>query len=341
LTLRMASSIGWMERFGPGQSLIARNRSVREQAELSSAAAHTLPAETCMPIVIENERLGLHLPWEPAGLFVTDLDGTLLRSDRTFSEPDLEALRHLGERGIVRVVATGRSLFSFNLIRPAELPVDYVIFSTGAGVAEYPAGTIVRKVSLEADEVRQGFEVLRSLRLDLMVQRPIPDTHIFGYRAENARNPDFETRISLYRRFAFPLHEDIGRFGAATQLVAIVPPEHAPEALASVRRRIGALSVIRTTSPLDGRSTWIEIFPAGVSKGRAAEWLAFRLGIPRRQTVAVGNDFNDLDLLEWAHAGFVTANAPPDLKARFPVVTSNDEGGVAEAVARWTKAQGD
>jgi Cof subfamily protein (haloacid dehalogenase superfamily) len=293
-----------------------------------------------MPIIIENSQIAQRSGRKLVGLFITDLDGTLLRSDRTFSEADLDALRRLGERGVLRVVATGRSLFSFSMIQTAELPVDYVVFSTGAGVAEHPGGKIVRSASLESGEVRQAFDVFRSLRLDFMVQRPIPDTHIFGYMAVNRSNPDFETRISLYSRFAFPLHGDIDRFGPATQLVAIVPPNRAQAALAEVRRKLANLTVIQTTSPLDGRSTWIEVFPAGVSKSLTAGWLASRLEIPRPRTMSVGNDFNDLDLLEWAHTRFVTANAPPELKARFPSVNSNNEDGVAEAVERWIQAQG-
>jgi len=54
----------------------------------------------------------------------------------------------------------------------------------------------------------------------------------------------------------------------------------------------------------------------------------------------VGNDFNDLDLLEWAQTRFVTANAPAELKKRFPAVASNNQGGVSEAIARWLKMQG-
>jgi hydroxymethylpyrimidine pyrophosphatase-like HAD family hydrolase len=49
----------------------------------------------------------------------------------------------------------------------------------------------------------------------------------------------------------------------------------------------------------------------------------------------VGNDYNDLDLLEWAGSSFVVANAPPDLTDRFPTVASNDDCGVAEAITRW------
>jgi hypothetical protein len=95
--------------------------------------------------------------------------------------------------------------------------------------------------------------------------------------------------------------------------------------------------VIRTTSPLDHRSTWIEVFPADVSKSRTTGWLAGRLGVPRERTAAVGNDYNDLDLLEWAGMAFVTANSPHELKQRFPAVASNNDAGVSEAIERWLK----
>ena len=290
-----------------------------------------------MAITIESGDIGALPERQPTGLFISDLDGTLLRSDRTFSASDLASLRRLGDHRVVRVVATGRSMFSFNRVQTPGLPIDYVVFSTGAGIAEYPNGKIVRRVSLEPGEVCQAYAVLRELRLDFMVQRPIPDTHIFGYLALNTSNPDFETRIALYSRFAFPLEDNITGFGPATQLVAIVPSDRAPEALAAVRQRLSDLTVIQTTSPLDGHSTWIEVFPAGVSKSRTTEWLAARLSIPRERAVSVGNDYNDLDLLEWAGTAFVTANSPDELKQRFPVVASNNDAGVSEAIERWLK----
>ena len=81
----------------------------------------------------------------PNGLFIMDLDGTLLRSDRTFAAPDIEALKTLGEMNVVRTVATGRSLASFNTVVVSDLPVDYIIFSTGAGVLRYQSREIIRQ----------------------------------------------------------------------------------------------------------------------------------------------------------------------------------------------------
>ncbi len=288
-----------------------------------------------MPIITEHMTPPPLADRASAGLFVTDLDGTLLRSDRTLAAAERECLERLGRRHIVRVIATGRSMFSFNTVAVADWPVDFIVFSTGAGVVDHPQGRLLRGACLEPSELERPVGLLRRLGLDFMVHRPVPHNHLFGYSASAAPSPDFERRLAIYRGSAFPLEEPPEAFGPAAQLVAIAPPERARQALAAVRRELDGLSVIQTTSPLDGRSTWIEIFPEGVSKSRTVSWLSARLGIAHHRTLAVGNDFNDLDLLEWAHTSRVVANAPEPLKRRFGRVGSNDEGGVSEAVENW------
>jgi hypothetical protein len=271
---------------------------------------------------------------QPRGLFIMDFDGTLLRSDRTFSSIDLDALGQLGELGIIRTIATGRSLYSFNTAALRDLPVDFVIFSMGAGVVKYPGGKVVRRVSLESHEVKRACEILKTNRLDFMVHRTIPDNHMFSYFRSNEGNDDFERRLKLYSRFAVPLNEATDGFGPATQLLAVVPDRDSQAVLEKVRSELPDYSVIRTTSPLDGKATWIEIFSTVVSKSRTAAWLAEELNIDKRGTVSVGNDYNDLDLLEWTAKSYVVDNAPADLKNRFAGVASNNDGGVAEAARR-------
>jgi Cof subfamily protein (haloacid dehalogenase superfamily) len=268
-------------------------------------------------------------------MFVCDFDGTLLRSDRSFSDADLNALTRLGELGIARVVATGRSIYSLNTVSISGLPVDFVIFSSGAGVTQHPSGRIIRKVSLEAHEVNRAINILQANNLDFMVHRPIPDNHVFGYFESSADNADFKRRIDLYSQFASPLDEATDDFDLATQLLAIVPPTRAKPVLETVRNTLSDYNVIQTTSPLDGQSTWIEIFPTNVSKGLAGAWLTAEFGLDPSRTLSIGNDYNDLDLLEWATTSFVVENAPNNLKERFPVVASHNESGVAEAIERW------
>ena len=264
-----------------------------------------------------------------------DFDGTLLRSDRTIAAVDLTALAKLGTMGIVRVIATGRSLFSFNTVAVTDLPVDFIIFSTGAGILNYSDGDIIRKASLDAGEVERASDVLKAYRLDYMIHHTIPDNHKFAYFRSNHKNADFDRRLKIYSQYAQPLLESPDGFGAATQLLAVVPARRGNTVLEMVRSDLPDYNVIQTTSPLDGESTWIEIFPATISKSLTAAWLAEELGINPQRVVAVGNDYNDLDLLEWSSRSYVVKNAPEDLKKRFTNVASNNDGGVAEAARRW------
>lgn len=276
---------------------------------------------------------------KPRGMFLTDFDGTLLRSDRTFAPEDIDALNRLGENRIVRVIATGRSLFSFNMVADEHLPVDFVIFSTGAGIALHPDGKIIRKCHLDGHEVKLAGDLLVQAKLDFMIHRPIPENHRFAYIAANSHNPDFERRKDLYSKFSSPLRQSIGAFGHATQLLAVVPASKGRQALEMIQNQLPGFNVIHTTSPLDGESTWIEIFPANVSKSLTASWLAEQLEIDKKQIASVGNDYNDLDLLQWTTNSYVVANAPQALKNQFTAVASNNACGFADAVDRWLIAR--
>lgn len=266
------------------------------------------------------------------GLLVTDLDGTLLGADRRLRACDRAALTALGQDGFYRAIATGRSLHSFGLVAGERFPVDYVVFSSGAGIYDVRHRCLLRAYVLTGSQAKAAAQVLDGLDLDFMVHRPIPDNHYFQYRRSGQRNPDFEGRMERYRAFASPLSWDPG---PSAQLLAVVPIDRSEPSSEHVAQLLPNLTVIRTTSPLDHRSTWIEVFPSQVSKSQAAEWLATRHGIPRGQVCAIGNDYNDSDLLAWAGDSYVVANAAPELRARYAVVGAGGHCGVAEAVRRW------
>jgi hydroxymethylpyrimidine pyrophosphatase-like HAD family hydrolase len=277
-------------------------------------------------------------------MVITDLDGTLFQrrsppsaADHRMSPRNRRTLEELGRRGRLRVIATGRNLFSARKVLPPDFPVDYVLFSSGAGVMDWPAQRLLRAVSMSGEEVDRAFRALAGRRLDFMVHRPIPENHHFLYYAAGGANPDFEARKAVYAPFAS--QGDPGRPpGEACQLLAVEPPERRPSAFEAVREELEGLTVLRSTSPLDGRSCWIEVFPFAASKSKAAAWLAQERGVDPRQVLAVGNDYNDVDLLEWAGTPRVVAGAPPELAARFPVVSSGDDSDFAEAVEAWEQS---
>jgi len=272
------------------------------------------------------------------GMVVTDLDRTLLRPDRGFNEVDLAALEAAAGQGFLRVLATGRSLFSFRRSVELELPLDFIVFSTGAGVLDMHSGDLIRIVNLDEERTRQAARFLHTLEVDFAVHDPLPENHRFGYHPPDGNHPDHLQRIENYRGHCEPLPADPDALGESSQLLAVVEPELGEELLPQIRSSLGpGFNVVRTTSPLDHRTMWIEVFPAEVSKSQGLAWLAAREGLGPEQVMVVGNDWNDLDMLEWAGAPYVVANAPAPLRERFPTVASCEEGGVAEAIRDWTR----
>jgi Cof subfamily protein (haloacid dehalogenase superfamily) len=268
-------------------------------------------------------------------MLITDMDGTLLNSDGSLTRQDMDALFSLGRKGVVRVIATGRSLYSFKTVAGNQLPVDYVIFSTGAGVITFPDGRLIRKILMDARAVSSAVQIFMEFGLDFMVHQPIPDNHWFVYCDTGRDNPDFHRRLARYSEFCRPLDNSSSSIGSASQLLAVVNHDNSASVLMALRSKLTGYSVIRSTSPLDGKSTWIEVFAPGVSKSQCAAWLADRLNIDKELVLAVGNDYNDLDLLEWAGTAFLVDNAPDVLKNQFACVASHDHGGVSEAIHLW------
>ena len=278
------------------------------------------------------------------GLFVVDLDGTLLNSARQIGPKDLHALTRLRESKYLIAIATGRSNYSFDQLMAklgysgpsSSLPVDYVIFSTGAGVMDFPGKRLLKSFSLSPADVRFTADYLQASGLDYMIHRPVPDTRHFLYSVNEGNNPDFHARLKMYSNFATCLSpEALDNVGGATQVLCIVPADRGHQVAAEIAETLKQCSVIKATSPLDGMSIWVEIFAPNVSKSKGVKWLADTVGLRQDAICAVGNDYNDQDLLRYAGRSFLMANGPSALKANFEGVASNDNGGVGEAVARW------
>jgi hydroxymethylpyrimidine pyrophosphatase-like HAD family hydrolase len=277
-------------------------------------------------------------------MVVTDLDGTLFQRHHRVSDDNLYTLQQLKEKRILRVIATGRNLYSARKVLSPDFPVDFVIFSSGAGIMDWASQRLIRAIAMGFAELDRAFHLLREYRLDFMVHRPVPDNHIFVYFPSGRVNPDFRARLELYREFATPGKDGVVPMRSASQLLAIesvagaptdFPSQDAASLFPLLRRGLEGLNVVRTTSPLDGRSRWIEIFSAQASKAQASDWLARRCGIGVSRVLALGNDYNDLDLLEWAPFRCLVGDAPEELLEKFPQVSSGGESDFSRAVARW------
>ena len=249
-----------------------------------------------------------------------------MRDDNTFSKRSLKALADLQRNGIIVVIATGRNIYSAKKVLDADLPIDYLMFSAGCGVINWKTKKIIYENHLKRNEIKKTIKILLAHEVNFMLHNPIPDNHYFNYAQNTKNNPDFKRRIATYKSFAGILKN---LPDTASQIIAILKQDEKMK-FEEIKKEIDFLKVIRATSPLDHKSIWLEVFPKKVSKGHSAEWLGNYLKIKREDTVGIGNDFNDLDLLHWTAQSYVVENSPAELKTKFRVIKSNEEDGFAE-----------
>ncbi len=254
-------------------------------------------------------------------ILFTDFDGTLFTRKRAISEEDVRILQWLGREGIVRVIATGRSYFSIRKVIPANFPVDYIILSSGAGIMEWPGKQLLKTHVISGRTSDRLIDLFRKHKLSFFVHNPLPDNHHFYYFGAKNVHADFNRRLALYADFAQPLALRPSDQPSSQFLLINTNLSHVRS---FIRPYASRLNIIKATSPLDGKSLWVEIFAAGVSKQHAGQWLCHRLNIAQANTLAIGNDYNDVDLLRWCARSYVVPEAPQELLKTFTCVTGND-----------------
>ena len=263
-------------------------------------------------------------------MVVTDLDGTLLNSGQQVSSDDFQTLLNLGDQGVIRVIATGRSPFSFQRVMPVDFPIDYLIFSSGAGIMDYHTKEILYSMNLPGKIVHAIAITLRDRGVAFKVLAPVPENHHYVYYQNGELHPDFVRRMENYRGYEKPISFDPPNFGEACQFLIILPPD--PAQYEELKSLFHGVKVIRATSPIDHQSIWMEIYHKDVSKGNAVEYLCKLHKINNLEVIGIGNDYNDTDLLTFVGQPFVVANAPQELKALYRAVASNNDSGFSEAV---------
>ncbi len=208
-----------------------------------------------------------------------------------------------------------------------------MIFSSGAGVYDWKNKKLIHSQFIPKIEVKQISEILINHSVDFMIHEIIPENHKFVYHRTGNHNPDFERRIKVYNDFAVKLDLKSEEYKHACQIIAVFPNNI--NLFDEIKQKFSDIKIIRTTSPLDGDSIWMEIFPEKVSKAYGIDWLCNKLKIDSNKTISVGNDYNDIDMLEYTAKKFIVSNAPEDLKEMFPICKSNQESGFTDVASQF------
>lgn len=254
-------------------------------------------------------------------LVALDLDGTLLRSDKTVSLRSQRALAALRRRGVWVVICTGRPPRSAKAIAEQLGLASCVIVYGGAAIFDFERNTALVRFDMTAHAARGVLHAIRAAFPRVMLGL---ETHHGFYldSAYYARRDDGITPDGV--------HDDVGTFIHDTVTKVLIR-----DGLHDAR------SLARALADLPVHCTWslydlLEVTAENVSKRRALQHLSEQLGIPASQVATFGDEHNDREMLAWAGQGVAMGNAHPDIKALADLITgSNDEDGVAEVIEAW------
>lgn len=256
-------------------------------------------------------------------LLAIDLDGTMLRSDGSLSARVIRALAEAVAAGIHVVPATGRPVIVAADVVAASQLDQYWVFGNGA---------VTRHI--ERDELVRGFWMDRSVSLTLVdrIRAQVPAARFaVEFESTLAYEPGFESVV--------PIPPPVGPTDDLSAAIA----EHDGEVQkvlvfdnsVTIAELLGVVGQASTGLAVPSYSglPFVELAAHNVTKATALAHLADDLGIPATDTVAVGDNFNDLAMLEWAGIGYAMGNAPHDvLETADEVLPSNDADGVAHLI---------
>jgi len=267
-------------------------------------------------------------------LVATDLDGTFLKNDRSISRRNLDTLHLLGERGIVRVAATGRNLRKVHDVIPEEVPFDYIVYSSGAGIFDWQEKKHIFQQNIESGPASELSGYFREKNYNFSVFAPAPDNHKLWFYKGGTECEEFNRFFTFHHEGseALPLN---GSFTEGLcQFLLIIPEDEQKfvELKEEIESMSGQIRVIRSSSPVSNGYIWVEVFHREVSKGKGVKHLCDLLAIHPEETAGVGNDYNDLDLLEFTGFSFVAENAPDTIRSAYIKVPSNEEDAFYHAV---------
>ncbi len=289
----------------------------------------------------------------PVRLVAIDIDGTLLPTfSKALSPRNAQALRAAQVAGITVAIATGRrTAYTAPLFEGLGLRADMPLITSNGAVTRTWGGNAIDRFELEARVARGLCGLLRPF-----------GTMVFTFDTPGAGDLVLEDLEQAHERIAVWVEANRNAIRVVKPLEGALEDGANPiqgmvtgglhkmmqaEQALKASEWAGACECIRTEYPARDLSI-LDLLPPGVSKGWALERLAGRLGVDRKETMAIGDNWNDVNMLEWAGQSILMGNAAADLKSLAKMrgwkqAPPNDQDGVAAvletAIAKRTSTK--
>ena len=255
---------------------------------------------------------------------ISDIDGTLLNKKLEYTPRLVAAIEAAEAKGVVFTLATGRMYSSAkNAVRGLEIKVPIICYN-GAYIREFSSETILYQQTLDAVSAKTILRVCQQ-----------NNWHVQYYINDELFCATDNALIQKYAQMTGVPHYILGdAFYTPTASISKILLIEEQGDLHAIRQTLQATGAdVDFTS---SKPSFLEIIPKGVSKGEAIKRLAAYLNISTDEIMAVGDSFNDLEMLQAVGHGVAMGNAEQALKNVAKHVTDHhDSDGLAKAIERY------
>jgi Cof subfamily protein (haloacid dehalogenase superfamily) len=260
------------------------------------------------------------------GLVALDLDGTLVGDDLVLRPRVREAVAAAQKRGVAVTIVTGRMFRSARPFAQALGIAGPMVCYQGAAIFEASSGATLRETPVRPDVTHDVLEWAHER--DVHAQCYADDQL---YVEQINRFSERYTALARIEPVVVPSLREAFAARPSIKIVLVDDADRADQHLAALRPLLGDRAYL-TRSHVD----FVEVVDPHVNKGEALAFIAQRYGVPLDQTLAVGDAWNDVPLLDAAAVGVAMGSGPPELLARADhVVADVAHDGVAEAIERY------
>lgn len=263
-------------------------------------------------------------------LIVSDFDGTLIDDNQRVPEKVRNAIAEYVSNGGIFAVCTGRMLRSIlPQVRGLGLK-GLVVAHQGAVIADIESGNLIRCENIPYTETAEICSVINDLGYG--INAFCGDTIYSDIPKNNAGLKLYEKIIGVETTFVESVAEHISAQRLDCQKVAaLVEPSQRDYLYEELLKRLGSRFDVTCSAKV-----LVEVAKLGINKGDALKFLSGRFGVPLEKTVAIGDNLNDLSMVEVAGVGVAVANGDKKLKevADF-IATTNNDGAVAQIIEKY------
>ncbi|WP_204180512.1 MULTISPECIES: Cof-type HAD-IIB family hydrolase [unclassified Staphylococcus] len=279
-------------------------------------------------------------------LIATDMDGTLLNAAHEISEENIQAIKYAQSQGITVVIATGRAFYEANApINQTDLKVPYICLN-GAEVRDESFNImstsnlnreLINRITVELNKENIFYQVYTNL--GIYTENPLRDLEIYIDIAQRAgQEADVEKiKSGIQKRIDNGTLKVVENYDKIQDtpgeiVMKILAFDSDLEKIDRVSETLAKSESLAISSSSRGN---IEITHSDAQKGIALNTIVERLNIDMENVMAIGDNMNDVSMLERVGYSVAMENAAPEVKAIAKYETdSNEQSGVGKAIMK-------